>query len=245
MGNIDITQVVKYENQILTWTLVGILVIMLLAFIRGIFRGWRYGTYRLGYFLILMIIGLACLGPIANAIGGINIAQWYPGPLNFSFDGTDYSVEVGTLFQTVQNAVDVVAKTADPNLDPASMETFVLAFTTSLIKLLVILIEGILLATVFNLLGLLLWHVAFKRIIPSSIRKQTYKKGRVWSSIEEFVGVTLVMAMMILPITSVINSLATGWSSSDSGLTDEEKGTLKANDTTYKTISDVVDTYND
>lgn len=245
MGNIDITQVVKYENQILTWTLVGILVIMLLAFLRGIFRGWRYGTYRLGYFLILIIIGLACLGPIANAVGGINIAQWYPGPLNFTFDDTAYSVEVGTLFETVKNAVDVVAKTADPNLDPASMETFVLAFTTSLIKLLVILIEGILLATVFNLLGLLLWHVAFKRIIPSSIRKQTYKKGRVWSLIEEFVGVTLVMAMMILPITSVINSLATGWSSSDSGLTDEEKGTLKANDTTYKTISDVVDTYND
>src|SRR5574344_1110400 len=68
MGNIDITQVVKYENQILTWTLVGILVIMLLAFLRGIFRGWRYGTYRLGYFLILIIIGLACLGPIANAV---------------------------------------------------------------------------------------------------------------------------------------------------------------------------------
>jgi hypothetical protein len=243
MGNIDITQVVKYENQILIWTLVGILVIMLLAFIRGIFRGWRYGTYRLGYFLILMIIGLACLGPIANAIGGINIAQWYPGPLNFSFDGTDYSVEVGTLFQTVQNAVDVVAKTADPNLDPASMQTFVLAFTTSLIKLIVIFAEGILLATVFNLLGLLLWHIAFKRIIPSAIRKTTYKKGRVWSSLEEFVGVTLVMAMMILPITSVINSIATGWKASEANLSDSKKESIKASDSTYKSISDVVDTY--
>ena len=46
--------------SILDYTLLGLfiafLVVLVLAFLRGLFRGWRYATYRLVFFTLFVVL---------------------------------------------------------------------------------------------------------------------------------------------------------------------------------------------
>ena len=54
--------------------LIAILVILALCFLRGLLRGWKYGTYRLIAYAILITVALATLTPLANALGRMDLS---------------------------------------------------------------------------------------------------------------------------------------------------------------------------
>ena len=68
--------IVDIVNYVTIGLLAGSLIIALLGFVRGLFRGWRYGTYRLVMFAILAAVAMLTLQPIVNAVGNFDLAQF-------------------------------------------------------------------------------------------------------------------------------------------------------------------------
>ena len=71
-------------------------------------------------------------------------------------------------------------------------------------------------------------------------RKTTYRKGRLLSSFEGLVTGVLALALFLFPLTSIVNSVSSGWND----LTKEEETNLNlANDETYQTINTFLEAY--
>jgi hypothetical protein len=237
----DLNQLLQIEETVLLWTFIGIIIILVLAFLRGLLRGWRYGTYRLGFFLIFIICSLCFLDPIASGIGGIDLSPYLNGyTLSFSVNNTSIMVPVTTIFATIKETMRQLLVILSPSLDPTQITTLATGLATSLIKFLSVFLLGIIFAIFGNLLALLLWHIAFKHIIPKENRKASYKKGKLWSAFEELIIAGLLISMIVLPVTSVVNSVARGFNKVD----DEQKeASLRADNSTYNIVSSAVDTY--
>ncbi len=244
LANIDSQQIVSIMNTALLVAFIAIIVAFVFAFIRGLFRGWRYGTYRLGYFLIHIILGLALLEVIANSIGQIDLASILgktDGSLALGDDTISFTIS--TVEKTFYDFFKQAMQTYSPSTDPTSITNLAYSFTKSTLKWITILLEALLLETVVNFFCFLLWHIAFKRIIPAGIRKRTYKQGKLVSAFEDLLISALCMCMAIAPLTSVVNSIVHGFETSTAQ--GEEKEKIKANNETYRLISDVVDAYED
>jgi len=127
------------------------------------------------------------------------------------------------------------------NLPPEELANYANAIAISATKLIVVFVEGILAATIINILIMVLWHVGWKRIIPKEKRKETYHKKRWISGLEDVLVGFVCGAMIIFPLTSIVNSFSSGFNK----VKDEDKASLKANNETYAQISDVLDAYDD
>jgi len=232
--------IVKYEN-IGLWVLFGVVIgALLIAILRGAFRGWAYGTYRLAFFVIVIVVLFATMTPTVNALGNFNLARWVHQAISFDIDGKNVSADISTLYGTINDLIKSFLQQFAPEIDSNQIISVAATLTLSLLKFLLIFIEGILLAIVGTFLCWLLWHIAFKHFIPKARRKQLYKKGRIFSIIEEVVVVLLVGAMVVLPITSVLNSVASNFEKPE---TEAEDAQLRADNQTYNLIRSVADTY--
>lgn len=236
------SSILQIENTVLICLFVAVLVILLLSFLRGLLRGWRYGTYHLGWTFLWVIIGLACLTPIANAIGSISLAYFIGPSMTITVSNQSITFNVDTILGTIKNAITQLVQTFSPSTSPDGVASLATSLALSIIKLLTIFTEGIVIATVVNLLGLILWHAAFKRVIPAEIRKETYKKGKLISAFEDFVVTAVVGAMILFPLSSMLNSLINGFTLST---TAEEREKIKANDATSALVVDAANTYNE
>ena len=242
--DIDVNRITSIVNYALIGVFAFIVVALCYAFIRGLFRGWRYGTYRLGYFLIHILIGIACLTLIVDAIGKFplsSVLNSHEGSV--TYQDTTISFQISTLEETFKDFFVQVIRHFSPATDPTSAVNTAYSLTRSLLMVLTILIEGILLATVFNFFCFLLWHLLFKRFIAKKKRKESYKKGKLIAAFEGFVVALLVSSMILVPCSSLINSVIHGFNESTSGKENETK--IIADDSTYQMVKSVADTYND
>lgn len=233
--------VLRIENIVLIVLFVLVLVSLLVAFLRGLFRGWRYGTYNMAYMFILVVIGLACLTPLSNWLGSLNLSGMIGSSMTIGSGDGAITFNVTSLYGTLTEAVTQAMQKYSPSTSPTEIASLANALASSVVKLLVIFVEGLLIATVFNLIGLLLWHIAFKRIIPAIKRKESYKKGKLISAFQEVVVTAVVGAMMIFPLTAIVNSVSNGFQSST---TAEEREKIKASNATASLVVDAAETYN-
>lgn len=234
----NVDQIVSIESQVLVWLFVAIIVFLVLGFLRGLLRGWRYGTYRLIFYVVLIVIAFATLGAQANAISGFNIGQYYAGPIGFSINGTAISVPVTTLKETIQNAVIAVGQAIDLG-SPDTLNALAQSLATSIIKLLMIVVDAIIIDIIGSLLILLLWHIGFKHIIPKSKRKASYKSGRLYSGFEEAVTVGILLTMFLTPFTSLISSVFHNFKE----VSEEDEASVNVDGSTYNTVKQCLDAY--
>lgn len=240
----DINQIVNIVNYSLLGLFIFIIVALCYSFIRGLFRGWRYATYRLGYFLIHIIVGIACLTLIADAIGKFplfSVLNQTSGSVSFS--DTTISFQITTMEGTLNDFITQLIRHYTPTTDPTNATNIAQSLTRSFLMIVTILIEGILLATIFNFFCFSLWHLIFKRFIPKKKRKATYRKGKLVAGFESFVCALLVGCMILIPCSSLINSAIHGFNLSTSD-NQEQKTTIQADDSTYQIVKSVADTYN-
>lgn len=237
----DLNSIVEIESQVLLWLCVGVFVVLALDFLRGLFRGWRYGTYRLLAFLVLFVAAFASLGAQAGAIGGINIGQWYQGAISFTYNGNPVSANVTTAFQTINDLIVSFCKAANIG-SPDAINNLANALTVSAMKWICVLLDAIIISTIGAFLVFILWHLAFKHIIPKDKRKASYKSGKLASAFEDLVIGGVILAMFLTPFTSLVNSIAHNFSS-DGG--ESSEGTTSVNNSTYEIAKKAVDTYND
>lgn len=209
---------------------VGVLV---LAFVRGLFRGWKYGTYRLIAFAVLITVALVTLRPLANFIGNLDFSN-----LNFhtqfTVNNTAINVDLSTLYATGQSVIEQILKAYGTSASSETIAAYALALAQSLVMLLLMFIDGLLLGTLGQLFVLLLWHIAFKHIIPVEQRK--IKKLRWLSGLEDATIGVLILAMMLFPFTSIVNSLNNHYDRDDA---------KAANDSNVTLFTNAINTYND
>ena len=233
--------------NILNYSLIGLFVLVILSlvfgFIRGLFRGWRYGTYRFGYFLLHVIVCFVLLDYVANWIGQIDISGFLGASGSLVIDGKTISYSVSSIRATGESIITQLIRNFSATTDPTKASELAFSLVDSLLKILTILAEGILLATVFELFCFLLWHIAFKRVMPLKKRKASYKKGRLVSAFSDFLIVAIVGSMILVPASSLINSLMHGFETTVKN--SEEKEKIKANGQNYDLIVQAADTYND
>ncbi len=258
---LDASTLVKYEN-IALWVLFGLVIFVLLySLFRGAFRGWAYGTYRLIFFIIAITAIFLTLDLTVNAIGSLDLSKWITKSISVTIDGKTISAQVTSVSGTLEALITDAVKQFDMNVDPTNLSTFAMGLANSLLKLVVILLFGILLCTLGKFLCWLLWHIAFKFIIPKSQRKLTkeekkanealprsqrrktiYKKVRGVSMGEELVINLLLLCMVAVPITGTINSMVNSFASKEEDET-SQSSKLKANDETLNTVQTAIDTY--
>ena len=239
----NVSDVVKYLNIVLIVLFVVVLVALALFFLRGLARGWRYGTYRVIAFTVLFIICFTTLGVIADAIGNWDMTSFgipvISIPLSNGNQSGSATLQFGTPYTAISTAISDTLKFYNVSMAPEALEAYANALAKSIVMLLLMSMEGSLLATLGNLIVLLLWHIAFKHIIPPDRRKESYKKGKLISAFEELVIGIVIGSMFLFPLTSMVNSFAYSWNSVD----EDKKTSLKADNQLYNTIQTVVDTY--
>jgi len=240
----DISDITNYLNIALIILFVLVLVTIALYFLRGLARGWRYGTYRVIAFAILVTIAFATLTPLANALGNWDMKSFNLPPISYTIpnDNQTYNISAsfGTPYSVIQTLVGDTLKAFDSNLNPAGVQAYAIALSQSLVMLLMLFIDGILLATLGNLFVMLLWHIAFIHTIPKDKRPEAKKKGKLISAFEEVVVGVVIGAMILFPLTSMVNSLVYGWDKTGDS---QDQATVSANNDTYKAVQAVVDTY--
>ncbi len=200
---------VYYLDTGLRVLLILICAILVIAFIRGIFRGWKYGTYRLIAFSLMIAVILATLTPNAAFVGGIDMSRFNLPAIqfNFNFDGVDHAISAPwtTVQGTIEEVILQVADAMGAKGSSSGLLAYASVLATSLIKLLLIFVWGLIISTLGALLVMLLWHIAFKRIIPKYKRK--IKKVRIVSALEETLIAAACLGMLLSPWTGIVNAL--------------------------------------
>lgn len=238
--------IIQYVNTGTLVAFIAVLVLLLLAFLRGLFRGWKYGTYRLIAFGILVVVAFATLRPLANYAGSLDLSSFGIPAISFSFQTGSTTISASSSFgsaeHVVSDLVTQVLKQLNVNMDPNTLSAYALALAKSVVSLVVLLLEGVIIWLLGSLLIMLLWHIAFKHFIPKAKRKASYKKGKLISAFEDMAIGAVIIAMILFPLTSIVNSVTSNWQSA----TAEEKTSYKlADNKTYEAIDGAVNAYND
>ena len=205
LQNIDQAQILQWVD-IGLWILLGVVLGgMLLAFFRGLIRGWKHGTFRT-VFLSAMVVVLLLLMPVWIDLGGnFSIATFYSGNLSMEINNTQISVPVTTAFETAYNFIfEVLSKAFHVRASTEALIAYSIALAGSLLRLVLVFLIAFLTATVGSLLSWILWHLIFKRFSSKPKRKP---KARIVSGIEEALVWFGLTAIMVIPFSGIANAI--------------------------------------
>lgn len=249
-AGIDPSTIVDIVNYVTIGLLAGSLIIALLGFVRGLFRGWRYGTYRLVMFAILAAVALFTLQPIINAVGNFDLSQfglgtsWELPVFTLAINGTNVTIASSgtTAFTAVSGYVENLCKALNVNMSPTDLSAYALSIAISFLSLLMIMVDAILIAVFGTFFVFLLWHLAFKRFVKKKNRKASYKKGKLIGGLTNCLVSVICLAMLLAPLTSMANSLSAAWHKGQ--LDQEDQTTLHTVDNSvYQAIDGAVKAY--
>ena len=237
LDNFDMSNLNLNQNDILQYVDIGLYVLlgvffggMLLAFFRGLFRGWKQGTYRL-IFLGLIAGGLLFGIPLwVDILGNFNLTAFLQSTYTITMDGKSATFQVGTTFETLRNGIyavlhDIFGVRASPD----AIANYAIALAGSIIRLVIVFLVAIFTETIGSLLVWILWHLIFKRFSSVEHRKP---KARVISGLEDAIVWFSLLALSIVPFSGLLNTMH------NNGDLPPDEG-----DETVQLINKIIDTY--
>ena len=248
----DISQVTNVMNMVLLGIFIGILAILVISFLRGLGRGWVYGTYRLVFFGILIVGAILSLKSVGNSVADLNLKDLgVPGWFGM---GSDFVQEIEVNGETVVLSAPITSvretgtsiltqamQAYGVNADPETILGLALAFILSFVCVILLVVEALLIWIIGGLLCTLLWHLLFKHLLwRKNDEGERVKKLKIVSAIEEVLINAAILAMFISPLTSLVNTVSKTYSKLPKP---ENHATLVANDQFYSVLTAVVDTY--
>lgn len=247
---IDPSNLVNIIDSVLFGLLGVTIVLVLLGFIRGLFRGWRYGTYRFVMFALLAALAFLTLKPMVEAIGNLELAQfglgtsWQLPVFTVTINGTSVTIasQGTTAFTAVSGYIENLCKALNVNMSPADLSAYALSLAVSFLSLVMIMVDAVMIAVFGTFFVFLLWHLAFKRFVKKENRKASYKKGKLIGGLTNCLVSVICLAMLLAPLTSMANSLSAAWHKGQ--LDQEDQTTLHTVDNSvYQAIDGAVKAY--
>jgi|GEM_PF-4609791 len=204
---IDINQLSSTIDLVFTILFASVLLILALCFVRGLFRGWKRGTYNLIFFLILVTVALLTLNPISSLLGtSVDLSSiTNTNTATINIDDMDITFTVSTLQATLTDFFTELFKAMGMSASPNDIVNYSTALSSSLIKLILLFIDTLLILTLGSFFVFLLWHLLFKRFTPKEKRKK--KTLRLVSAFEEVIIGGVALAMLLTPFTGIVNAL--------------------------------------
>lgn len=241
----DMSGTISMIETILLCVGIGLIVVLVLCFLRGLLRGWKYGTYRLVFIGILIAIAICILGPVSQAIGEFNISN-FVGKISFNLNNKTVVVTPQTIFQTLKDLIYGIADAYNVKSSPAELLNYSYALASSTLKLLTLAAEMLIIIIIGQLLCLLFWHVLFKRIFmrkeraakkAAKLQKQQmgvdaavqgtgevkkFRKLRLVSAFEEFVLATVCVCLFLMPFTAIASAVKNNFKAKNEDLNGNE-----------------------
>ena len=230
-STIDLSGINQVLDIILLVGGISFVVILLGCFLFGLLRGWKYGTYRLIFLGILIAACFLLVTPVAKAVGDVDLGG-FNAKFTLTLNNKSYVLTLTNVNQSLRNLIYDFCDAYKVKQSPSELLAYSQALATSVLKLVTLFTMGIFVLIFGQLLCMLLWHIAFKRIIPKEKRK--IKKLRPISAIEDLAIGLVVACMLIMPFTSVANALKNHFKVDDSELNGNE---------TLLNINKLVNTY--
>lgn len=176
-------------------TLVGLIVIVVIAALIGLWKGVWKTSFKLVFRSILFIIMVFCAQPIANGICNIDFAKTFN--MHTSINGVEFTTINETIAQLLVKSGNISPITGQSLYETCfaighSLASFVIFFVIMILTL----IFGSLFSTLF-------YHAIFKHIIPKKTRKT--KKIRWIGTIAGAVDGLLCAVMLISPLSTLAN----------------------------------------
>ena len=217
----QIVSIIQLAANIAFYSILGILVI---AFLWGLLQGWRYGTYHMVFIGLLVALGLVTLGPVVDAISGYDLSGIITNPITVQIQEHSITVNVTTLSDTLTSFFDQLLRAYGVAASSDDIVAYSQALAGSVMKLVLIFAEGIIIAILGSLLVWILWHICFKFLFARKRRVETYPSGdaseavivkrrpkrrlRLLSGVEQLAVATVCMAMIVAPLSSVVNTIS-------------------------------------
>lgn len=217
----QIVSIIQLAANIAFYSLLGILVV---AFLWGLLQGWRYGTYHMVFLGLLVALGLVTLGPVVDAISGFDLSGIVTQPITVQIQEHSITVNVTTLSDTLTSFFDQLLRAYGVAASSDDIVAYSQALAGSVLKLVLIFAEGIIIAILGSLLVWILWHICFKFLFARKRPVKTYPSGdtsepvivkrrpkprlRLLSGVEQLAVAAVCMAMIVAPLSSVVNTIS-------------------------------------
>ena len=226
-------------NQILNYSLLGLFIFLIVAFILsiiiGIFKGVLSTTFKLVMFAIFIVVAFVCLTPTYNFVSNLDLSSQNLF-LNISNSNTGQiiSIQITSIKDTLIKTIEGYIYLFEVNNAPSSeIHALAIALFEMIIKYLIVILDVVLIAIFGSLFIWLLWHVCFKHFIPKLVRKTVRIK---WlSAIENGVICVVVSALFLMPFTSLVNTINQSY----------QRYGKESDDPIVNDITGFIDTYND
>lgn len=208
MTYLDITSIIPKIPTFLNVGLIGltllIFIILLLCFLRGLLRGWIKGTYHMLFMAGLFALAYFTLDPLVEFARGLDLSSFGIPDFPIEVNGASLVLQVTTVDETIYNAIKIILTEGFKiNADPALISNYALAVATSVIKWVLVIVEALLILVIGNLLAFALWHLLFKFIFRFKLKHPV----RWLSGIQNVVVSFVTMALIIAPLSSVVNTV--------------------------------------
>ncbi len=215
-----------------------------LGFLIGLIRGvWKSG-FNLLFVGGLVLAAFFAARPISDAFATVDLGALIGSfgvnvpTINMTMGETAIVVNITSIRETVESFITQIMSA---NGMPASAGTetaeLILALTLVLIRYIVFILLGFIIITIGELLALILYFFPFRFIIPKGWRKK--HKIRLVGGLLNAVKVTLVTVMMMIPFSSLINTINQAFHNDDNAVA------TGIDDPTYNSIMAFLDAYND
>ena len=182
--------------------LVGLLIAAFIGYKRGI---WRI-TYNVLMLAIFYLTAFLTLDPLIKTLFNFDLS--FLGQtviVKNPQTGNVFYAPITTLYETVRSVVEGLYLLYNVDATPATAVNFAFAITGSALKLVLIIIDVLLITLLGWLVSLILWHAAFKRLVPKIAMKVTrYKWISMAVNMVKYLAITL---MFMSPFTAIVNSI--------------------------------------
>lgn len=216
------------------YALYGIAGVVAFAFIVGMIRGFWKETFRFGFILALCLISILFTKDIVDYLMTLDISQFYNQGISIGFGTTVINLEMGTPLDMTISFLQQLFAGFGLTLTLSAQE-FILSFASVLLRYLVFILLIVVIFLLGEFVAAILYVFPFSLFIPKFLKKKV--KLRLLGGLMGAGKVTVLVAMLLSPFTSLVNIINSAFQTFD-----EQYGE-QITDETYQSIMGFLDAY--
>ena len=167
----NFNDVLNILNYVWIGLLVGVIVILLLCFLRGLIRGWKYGTYRLIFLGLLIAGSLLLLNQLTVVVEFVDLSSFNIPDMDVAAGEANITIHWSTPIRTLTDFFTDLLRAYNVRADASAILDYASALAISTIKIFMLFVFGLIIMTIGQFLCWFFWFLIFKRFIQKEKRK--------------------------------------------------------------------------